>query len=173
VSESDEPELFATLAQNPADESTRMVYADFLEQHGYDKLARFVRGQLDPAVVNVSDLRWRAITSRAPVQCERKDCPKTWDRMATTETFRIRHCLKCDHYAVYCGRPREAATAGGDRRLVVVFDVRDKDALVKAYDHARHPWKYGTVNPPPPGYSAPPPKPPLQAALDALDLDES
>ena len=173
MSDSDEPDLFAVLAQNPADESTRMVYADWLEEHGYEQLARFVRGDLHPGIVKVSDLRWRAITSRAPVQCERKDCPRTWDRLKPTNHARVRHCLKCDQFAVYCGHKREAASVGRDRRLLPVFDVRDREALVKDYDYGRHPWKYGTYNPPPPGTPMPPPKPPLQAATDALDPDES
>lgn len=169
-----EPDLFAALAQHPGDESTRMVYADYLEQHGYTKLARFVRGELDPSVAGVSDLRWRAITSRAPVACDAADCPRTWDRLAVTEQARVRRCLKCDRFAVYAGHPGEASRAGNDRRLIAVFDVRERDALLKAFDRARHPWKYGTYNPPPPGTYDPPPKPPpYHAAVDILEPDET
>lgn len=170
MADDDEPELLAQLERVPSDEATRMVYADWLEQHGHEVLAGFVRGHDDETVVSVSNLRWRAITSRAKLVCDRSPCPGTWDGLVTTEHARVRRCTECHRFAVYCGSKQEASRAGSSR-LVAAFDPHQREAMAQVFDNRRHPWRHGTYNPPPPGtpmsYVDP-----YVAALTAVEPDE-
>lgn len=163
-----EPTLLAAVQQAPADDAARMVYADWLEQHGHDVLARFVRGAITPDVAAVSNVEWRAITSCAKLSCELPDCPGTWNRLAPTARAQIRRCSKCASCAVYCTSPGEASKAGW-KRLPAVLDPQPHDQIEKAFDRARHPWRYGTYNPPPPGSPMPPRKEPFEEASEVFD----
>jgi uncharacterized protein (TIGR02996 family) len=171
MADTDEQDLFAQLERFPGDEATRMVYADWLEQHGYEILARFVRGDDDTAVVSVSNLRWRANTSRARLVCDRPTCPGAWDRLVTTEHARVRRCTACHEFAVYCGSSQEASTAGSSR-LVVAFDPHQREAMARVFERQRYPWRYGTYNPPPPGTRMPEYQDPYATAVAALGPDE-
>ncbi|HEY5934175.1 MAG TPA: TIGR02996 domain-containing protein [Kofleriaceae bacterium] len=163
-----EPTLLAAIQQAPGDDDARMVYADWLEQHGHDVLARFVRGAIDPGVAAISNVEWRAITSCAKLSCDLPDCPGTWNRLGLTAKTRIRSCPKCYSCAIYCKSPREASSAGW-KRLPAVLDPQSHTKIEKAFDQARYPWRYGTYNPPPPGSPQPPRKEPFEEASEALD----
>jgi uncharacterized protein (TIGR02996 family) len=171
MDETTEPTLLAAVQQRPSDDSARMVYADWLEQHGHDVLARFVRGTIEPAIAAISNVEWRAITSCDKLSCELPECPGTWNRLDLTARTRIRRCAKCLACAVYCKSPDEASKAGWSR-LPAVLDPQDHEKIAKAFDRARYPWRYGTYNPPPPGSPMPPRKEPFQEASEALDPDD-
>src|SRR5262245_37439986 len=100
--------LLAALDTHPSDPAVRQVYGDWLEQHGYARLAAFVRGSDDPGVVEDSNLMWRAITSRARVVCDNQGCPGSWDRLESTDHCQVRGCRTCNECAVYCGSVNEA-----------------------------------------------------------------
>ena len=170
MDETTELTLLAAVQQAPGDDSARMVYADWLEQHGHDVLARFVRGTIEPEVAAISNVEWRAITSCDKLSCDRPDCPGTWNRLELTEKTRIRRCPTCTGCALYCKSHDEASKAGW-ARLSVVLDPENHERAAKAFDRARYPWRYGTYNPPPPGSPLPPYKPPYQEALESLDED--
>ena len=162
-----ESRLLAELRKQPGDEGTRLVYADWLDQHGHAQLAEFVRGN-EANIASISNLEWRAITSCTKLECERSGCPRTWNKLATTDRTRIRRCTECDQFPLYCAKPSEADRAGW-KRIVIAFDIVDRPVLERHYDRGVHPWKYGTYNPPPPGTPLPPPKPPFETALEVLD----
>ncbi|HEU0032169.1 MAG TPA: TIGR02996 domain-containing protein [Kofleriaceae bacterium] len=121
-----ERELLATLAEQPADDATRAVYADFLEQRGELAKASFVRGTETLAelsqIANATVPAWRAITSNRRVACTMSDCPRRWIEFASvTSDPRERRCQRCGATIRYCANGDEAR----DARLrgeIVVFD---------------------------------------------------
>ena len=141
-----EQHFLHTLRDRPDDTATRMVYADWLDQHDRSVEATFVRIELrsdDPAIVRASELDWRAITSRAPIEdCrvgegdpEAVQCPARWDGLAATRDERVRRCDVCSRPVRFCGTIGDAALAGrtGAR---AVFDVAldDVDAYGAYHD---------------------------------------
>jgi uncharacterized protein (TIGR02996 family) len=52
----DRAALFANVLNRPADETARLVLADWLEEHGEDELGRFLRAGVVAARFNTSDL---------------------------------------------------------------------------------------------------------------------
>ena len=144
-----------------------MVYADWLEQHGEILRAKFVRGEVAGEAAGTP--AWRAITSRVKLVCDKPACPGTWDRLHPTEEALVRSCTTCANVGVYCTVPRQATDAIETRLVVAVdADPAKQAEFEKAIDYGRHPYKYRTMNPPPPGYVMPAPPPPLQRARNVL-----
>jgi hypothetical protein len=83
----------------------RMVYADWLEEHGQTVKAEFVRdGAHEPRHGKI-DRSWRAIMSRTPIEgCVsfRFKCPKQWSALATTDSPIVRHCSTCNKDVYFC-----------------------------------------------------------------------
>jgi uncharacterized protein (TIGR02996 family) len=126
---SDESAFLRAIADNPGDESCRLVFADWLEERGdwrseflrldcalrrmtggeadYEQMqARWwdLRGDLDPT--------WRAVLGRYDIEnCGlrfRFRCPQRWDRLKPTELPLVRHCDRCREQVFYCGTIEEA-----------------------------------------------------------------
>jgi uncharacterized protein (TIGR02996 family) len=105
-----EHELLAALRERPDDETTRGVYADWLEQHGHLMRARFVRDDaLDPKrLVKESTAAWRAITSRATViMCWSETCPRRWHLLRPTPDENVRSCGECKKVVRFLPRGKD------------------------------------------------------------------
>lgn len=116
----DEAALLATLRDEPGDEAARLVYADWLEEHGDPDRAAFVRTAVPTPA---GDARWRSIVSRAAIaRCpsERPSCPTQWDGFMATERDGVRHCERCTLPVFYATTPEEAAAYTADGEIVVV-----------------------------------------------------
>lgn len=51
----DEADLLAAIAANPTDDSPRLIYADWLDDHGEHRLAAFIRHQIVVAGFDLSE----------------------------------------------------------------------------------------------------------------------
>jgi uncharacterized protein (TIGR02996 family) len=117
--------LLAALRVAPNDAGARMVYADWLEEHGATAKASFVRGTDDLELriaASSSDGAWRAITSCQNVRCKYPGCPARWSSYLPTDDERLRRCPHCDSMVRYC-LDRHAANRATLRREVVVLDL--------------------------------------------------
>src|SRR5262245_34261965 len=69
----DEQTLIGALHEHPDDDAARLVYADWLEEHGETVRAQLLRVQLERKKVSAADPRARALDQREKallVQCE-------------------------------------------------------------------------------------------------------
>lgn len=151
-----ERELLDAVRRRPYDDAVREVYADWLEIHGFDLRARFLRAENAAAqpgaqlVVRSDHLApehecgWRAIVSRGTIRhCKAVNCPRTWDRLALTANHTLRWCRTCGCEVTYATSSSEARAR---RRLVIdaglaegyqsievdsgmIEDTRDRDDL--------------------------------------------
>lgn len=118
------------------DHASRLIYADWLEQHGDGERAAFLRTQHElsqlapgaPGFEDASDrLRqlaahvdpgWRArVATRTIEACAEFDfaCPQQWANLTPTGNEAVRHCGACKRNVFYCGSvedAREHAAAG-------------------------------------------------------------
>lgn len=127
---SDDPaehELLVPLRANPADAGARMVYADWLEQHGEVARAWLVRHEGDVATPRpeLGDAAWRAIASRAGIwRCHQEPCPKRWDLLeAREDDERTRSCTTCDWPVKYCVDGEAAFRVGANDRCPIALDA--------------------------------------------------
>ncbi|HSK01921.1 MAG TPA: TIGR02996 domain-containing protein [Kofleriaceae bacterium] len=129
-----ERELLAAIASG--DETSRAVYADWLEERSEHARAGFLRieqlvarlGPGDPRfdactrqlreLMQHIDPAWRARVARPPIEgCPSFAfrCPQRWDALARTEREDVRHCGTCRKHVHYFDRvddARAAARAG-------------------------------------------------------------
>jgi uncharacterized protein (TIGR02996 family) len=149
-----ERQMLADIRARPDDADTRAVYADWLEQHGHDARAEFLRVQIaigavkvadDPAFVKaaarLAELApivgdgWRvrvamAFVERCPstrgrrVQLEMV-CPMRWDLLEPTEREDVRTCRTCAKSVTYCTSVDQAKVLAEGGHCVAV-DVREK-----------------------------------------------
>lgn len=121
--DADEQRLIAAItAQNDA--TSRLVYADFLEQRGELQRADFLRTQeaiveCDPEspafdmhatrlrmLAASIEMKWRHAVARPVVEgCSLRfnvRCPKEWGSLAPTERSDVRHCETCQKHVYYC-----------------------------------------------------------------------
>jgi uncharacterized protein (TIGR02996 family) len=119
------------LLLDPSDDTTRLVYADFLEEHGETdsagkieylratvELARIKAGKHNKKVKRVQKLAatligdWLAVVSRLPIEnCAKKrdmlnrmfyfPCDKRWEDLQPTANDKIRFCSGCQHEVFY------------------------------------------------------------------------
>lgn len=119
------------------DDTSRIIYADWLEQQGDPVRAEFVRVQdkllaMQPgdaeravhesrlgALAAEIDVAWRLlIASPAVERCgvaSRVQCPMTWSALQATERDGVRHCTGCQrdvYYALTVGEARAHAKDG-------------------------------------------------------------
>ncbi|MBX9628183.1 MAG: TIGR02996 domain-containing protein [Gemmataceae bacterium] len=122
--DSTEHALVRAAAADPADLTTWLVYADWLEEHDKPDRAEFLRlqvrfGQLTPGdpdrpvvEVRLGELRtalhpdWVAFFDRPPVEnCGPEwafRCPKAWEHLKPTLVVGARYCGACDRLVYYC-----------------------------------------------------------------------
>jgi uncharacterized protein (TIGR02996 family) len=119
--------LLAAIAQR--DEASRLVYADWLEEHGEPTRAEFLRIQEalvttapDAPAFRESSDRMRALAAAIDVGWRYKvarpvienclavefECPKEWGSLATTEHSTVRYCGSCAKRVFYCATVDEA-----------------------------------------------------------------
>ena len=132
-----------------ADEHSREVYADWLEQHGHAREAEFMRVQqalvgLQPEDVafeprthqlrelaQTLDYRWRVRVARPAIErCPSAPafdfrCPKDWGALAPTEREDQRYCGACKKHVHYCTSVPEARDHAA-RGECVALDLRAK-----------------------------------------------
>jgi uncharacterized protein (TIGR02996 family) len=127
VSDAEAPLLRAVRAA-PDDDAPRLIYADWLEEHG-DVRGEYLRlacalaslAEGDPRfegfVTRFRELRflidpkWRAAVARSGVEnCARFEfrCPKRWDKLQPTGDEAVRFCTACRKEVYYCESIAEA-----------------------------------------------------------------
>jgi uncharacterized protein (TIGR02996 family) len=165
-----EEALVAELRLHPRDAESRSVYADWLEQNGHARRAKFLRledSADEPDVIEFhlqyvsppEDVAWRAIVSRPRMgKCAdpMKSCTARWDTLAPMEDDNIRSCGTCEKSVHYCTSIRQAQHHAARSEAIVVDAglVRQEvlDAYNIAFALANNPFEYGpTRNPPAPG----------------------
>ena len=121
--DADERRLLAAITEKN-DASSRLVYADFLEERGEGLRADFLRTQetivdADPAstvwkfhtrrlreLAASIEMKWRHAVARPTVEgCNVRfnaRCPKEWGSLAPTERADVRHCETCQKHVHYC-----------------------------------------------------------------------
>ena len=151
-----EASLIAAIAR---DESSRLVYADWLEEQGETARAEFLRLQqalvgpppLDDAgravfkrrsarlraLALTIDPGWRAKVARPMVEaCGAHfdfTCPMAWSELAETADPKVRACGLCEEKVYYCTSLEEARKHAWARRCVVVDITVER----RPYDLAR------------------------------------
>lgn len=127
--EVDATELRLLWAIAQRDEAGRMVYADWLEEHGDWVRAEFLRVQQalvataphDPAFAERSerlrelaaaiDVGWRYKVARPAIEncvAVEFECPREWGSLAMTEKNSVRYCSSCAKRVFYCSTVEEA-----------------------------------------------------------------
>ena len=148
------------------DDATRQVYADWLEEHGFEGRASFLRAELagtpEPAIAKPIDLLWRKTVSRARiVGCQQPACPGRWDLLRGDDS--TRGCGECGRDITYCIAAQEIHDRG-IRGLPAAVDARIPFAEASAtFINARlgPPMPMPPGNPPVPTWNPPPPQPPI------------
>lgn len=119
-----ERELIASLG----DTAARDVYADWLEQHGFDARAKFLRDE-SREHAPPDDAGWRAqVSNPAIATCVRPACP-CWGAMTTTTLDNIRTCTACPQPVRYCATLAEVQNTAA-RNMQVAADAALADADV-------------------------------------------
>lgn len=139
-----EDEFLRHLVANPGDDTTRLVYGDWLEENGRKEAAEFIRAQVRLATLapDTEDFKhakdilhvyahlfsshWRRTIARPPIEnCDVRfelQCPKQWGDLAPTSDPASRFCGSCRrnvYYAPNVRAARQLALAG----QCVVVDV--------------------------------------------------
>jgi uncharacterized protein (TIGR02996 family) len=126
--------FLSAIHADPEDETTRLVYADWLEERG-DPRGEYLR--LDCALQRMSpedehfsamvtrfrrlreeiDTGWARAVARSPVEnCKFRfafRCPKQWDKLTATENEAVRFCATCRSKVFYCDTIDEARHHAG------------------------------------------------------------
>jgi uncharacterized protein (TIGR02996 family) len=124
---------------DPGDPAVRLVYADWLEEHGgaesayraeylrveceldglptKDRSRRKLRARLLELRKLVGDVWWRQLDWANVEYCVKFEyrCPQRWDTLLPTDDESVRHCTLCDRDVHYCsstGKAHQLAEAG-------------------------------------------------------------
>jgi len=136
-----EAAFLESIEARPQNDEERLVYCDWLEEHGFIDRAEFLRIQIslrayddhtvtEPAMLAASerlqtlsrsiDVRWRAIVARPALEnCDVRfelRCPKRWDQLTATPNDTVRYCQACERQVTFCSsivEARRLAQAGG------------------------------------------------------------
>lgn len=133
-------------ALSGGDEAARGVYADWLEGHGREAEAEYLRAEEELAAIAPYHVRWdpvtgrlrqlagltaldwrRRVAHRALEGCELQRCPRYWSRMRSIGGDNVRICGACDRDVFYCTTLDEAL-----RRIDVGGGVVVDAALVRS-----------------------------------------
>jgi uncharacterized protein (TIGR02996 family) len=122
-----EQSLVFAVRANPSDGGARMVYADWLEQNGFEAKVSLVRlrEHLDTFLhKTATDVDWRAVAVRTPIDhCRRNKCPGAWDALVPSDaTDFVRKCATCRHAVRYCVDRNDVRASAYDG-APVVFDA--------------------------------------------------
>jgi uncharacterized protein (TIGR02996 family) len=114
----EEAGFLSAIRQTPADETARLVYADWLDEQGdptHTAKAAFIRAELQLAQDDPTQLRelalplcldWLAIVSHPQIEAcrftPRDACPKAWPALTPTPNTRLRFCESCKKHVRYC-----------------------------------------------------------------------
>jgi uncharacterized protein (TIGR02996 family) len=115
----EETAFLETIGQQPNDDETRAVYADWLEEQNRHPEARFLRDEgVEPGYIH-GTIPWRRLVSKTPIEkCGfhfQFECPKKWDQLKPTDRPDQRFCWQCEknvHYAASIPEARELAREG-------------------------------------------------------------
>ena len=177
-----ERELVAGIRRRPDDADARQVYADWLEGHGHDARAAFLRAEAAAGpreqlhqLARPDDASWRAVTSRPRIDkclAFAFECPKRWDALAPTGRDHVRHCDACAKPVYFCTSVDEARARGARHECVAIDAALAHGVAMAAYHEGEHPpapaperimmgapirdWRPPDVVPPP--IPEPPPK---------------
>jgi uncharacterized protein (TIGR02996 family) len=137
--------LLAAIAHR--DEASRLVYADWLEEHGYPDRAEFLRiteelvaiqpeapgfrsrSERMRKLAETIDIHWRHKVARPLVEnclAVEFECPKDWGNLATTERSNVRYCGACAKRVYFCATIGEAQVHArrGDCVAVDIVQIR-------------------------------------------------
>jgi uncharacterized protein (TIGR02996 family) len=120
---SDEDAFLAAVRAAPDDNTPRLVYADWLDEHGRPGGA-FLRAECELSALNPADPRrselqavvrgtsagvdpgWLAAVSRAPIEnCGVEfqfRCPRRWEELRPSADEAVRFCDECRREVVFC-----------------------------------------------------------------------
>jgi uncharacterized protein (TIGR02996 family) len=142
---SEEAGFLSAIQKAPADETTRLVYADWLDEQGDPTMtarAEFIRlelrmtkapeqslnrirwlNKLQKLAANI-DARWLAIVSQPKLEACRMqfqfECPKQWEKLTPTNDAKVRFCESCKKRVHYCTTLREANNRASQAQCVAV-----------------------------------------------------
>jgi uncharacterized protein (TIGR02996 family) len=129
----DEAGFLSAIRQTPADDTARLVFADWLDEQD-DPTCRtksaFIRLELRTAESPEQSLNrirwttrlqllaarldpaWLAVVSHPKLEaCRlsfRFECPKQWEKLAPTSAPKVRHCESCQQHVHFCDSLQEA-----------------------------------------------------------------
>ena len=129
----EEAGFLSAIRQTPADETTRLVYADWLDEQGdpdSKSRAEFIRLEVQMAATPEQSLnrvrwlnklqklaatlnpRWLAVVSHPKLEACRVsfqfECPKQWEKLTPTADDKVRFCESCKQDVHYCETIHEA-----------------------------------------------------------------
>jgi uncharacterized protein (TIGR02996 family) len=144
---SDEAAFLAKIQAMPTDHTTRLVYADWLEEQA-DQMSQYkaeylrleqalaereeppIQGVVDVLVMDVQEASkrvphvWLMQVARLPVQgCGRWfrfQCPKRWELMTPTDHVDVRLCTSCQREVHFCFSRTEAVLAAWAGHCVAI-----------------------------------------------------
>lgn len=136
----DELDFLREIEQSPTDEMPRLIYADWLEEHG-DERADYLRlecelhrmGQLTPKFMELTerlrdmredfDPRWLVAVGRTRVgNCASFsiECPNKWEWLVATDNPLVRFCDRCSKKVHYCSSLSEAQRLAWEGECVAI-----------------------------------------------------
>ena len=142
--DSDDAFLHAIL-EKPDDDTTRLVYADWLEERGDPQsLARGEFLRLDHELASrkhkkkdraalearlrklrkTIDIGWLIVFDRVPIECCRLEfefeCPRQWEKLQATEDLRERFCATCQRKVYHCDTIQDVRTHANQGHCLAV-----------------------------------------------------
>jgi uncharacterized protein (TIGR02996 family) len=148
----DERAFLISLRANPADDTARLVYADWLDDQADGesttraaylrlefRLARLA--EADPAreglirqlraLAAQLPMQWKTLVAKVPLEnCGigwKFVCPQRWDRLRETGQPSVRFCSACKRNVYFCASIDEARDRAGDGQCVAL-DLRVRRA---------------------------------------------
>ena len=149
----DERAFLREIANDPENPAARLIYADWLEEHGACDRAEFLRleteltgmSPTEPAFLKLNarfhelhgrlDPKWLAWLDRTEIEnCRlefRFQCPARWESLRPTEEDDIRFCQSCRKKVFYCNSIQQARNHAHAGRCVAVDSrlAREPDDL--------------------------------------------
>lgn len=138
----DERAFLREIANDPENPAARLVYADWLEEHGECDRAEFLRLEIELAGMSPTDSvflklnarfhelhgrldpKWLACLDRTEIEnCRlefRFQCPARWENLRLTEDDDIRFCENCRKKVYHCNSMQQARNHAHAGRCVAV-----------------------------------------------------
>ena len=135
----EEVDFLREIEKSPTDETPRLIYADWLEEHG-DERADYLRLEcelhrlkhLTPQFIEVSeklramredfDPHWLVAVGRTRVgNCASfSECPNKWEWLIATDKPLVRFCDQCRKHVHYCSSLSEAQRLAWEGECVAI-----------------------------------------------------